>query len=122
METAHDRRGLEIAMSLSARGNQFLQENKLDNSLFSQHPEKSDAVVGVGLNIVYAVASLIYPFMPETAETINRMLNAPALKIDEEFHIALLGGHNINKAEYLFQRIDEKKIDEWRAKYGGQDK
>lgn len=122
METAHERRGLEIAMSLSARGNQFLQENKLDNSLFSQHPEKSDAVVGVGLNIVYAVASLIYPFMPETAETINRMLNAPALKIDEEFHIALLGGHNINKAEYLFQRIDEKKIDEWRAKYGGQDK
>ncbi|KAL3233394.1 Methionine--tRNA ligase, cytoplasmic [Nakaseomyces bracarensis] len=120
METAHERRGLEIAMSLSARGNQFLQENKLDNSLFSQFPDKSDAVVGVGLNIIYAVASLIYPFMPETSETINRMLNAPALKIDEEFHIAILGGHNINKAEYLFQRIDEKNIDQWRAKYGGQ--
>lgn len=122
METAHERRGLEIAMSLSARGNQFLQENKLDNSLFSQYPDKSDAVVGVGLNIIYAVASLIYPFMPETSETIYRMLNAPALKIDDQFHIAILGDHNINKAEYLFQRIDEKNIELWRAKYGGQDK
>lgn len=122
MEQGHERRSLEIAMSLSARGNQFLQDNKLDNSLFSQLPDKSDAVVGVGLNIVYAVASVIYPFIPETAETIYRMLNAPALKINEQFYLAILGGHSINKAEYLFQRIDEKNIEVWRQKYGGQDK
>ncbi|EJS43609.1 mes1p [Saccharomyces arboricola H-6] len=120
MELGHERRGLEIAMSLSARGNQFLQENKLDNTLFSQSPEKSDAVVAVGLNIIYAVSSIITPYMPEIGEKINKMLNAPALRIDDVFHLAILEGHNINKAEYLFQRIDEKKIDEWRAKYGGQ--
>ncbi|CCE61619.1 hypothetical protein TPHA_0A05450 [Tetrapisispora phaffii CBS 4417] len=120
MEDAHERRGLEIAMALSARGNQFLQDNKLDNALFSQHPNKSDAVIGVGLNIVYAVASLIYPFMPETAETIYRILNAPALKICDSFNIAVLGGHHINQAEYLFKRIDEKSIETWREKYGGQ--
>ena len=51
---------------------------------------------------------------------IRDRLNAPALKIDDRFNLAILEGHNINKAEYLFQRIDEKKIDEWRAKYGGQ--
>lgn len=119
MEQAHERRGLELAMSLSARGNQFLQENKLDNTLFSEQPDKADAVVGVGLNIIYAVASIILPFIPETAETIFRMLNAPALKIDNEFHLAILSGHNINKAEYLFQRIDEKQIQQWREKYGG---
>ena len=78
MELGHERRGLEIAMSLSARGNQFLQENKLDNTLFSQSPEKSDAVVAVGLNIIYAVSSIITPYMPEIGEKINKMLNAPA--------------------------------------------
>ncbi|KAJ2041998.1 methionine--tRNA ligase mes1, partial [Coemansia sp. S16] len=31
----------------------------------------------------------------------------------------LLPGHVIGNADYLFTRIDEKKIDEWRAKYGG---
>lgn len=119
MELGHERRGLEIAMSLSARGNLFLQENKLDNTLFSEQPDKADAVVGVGLNIVYAVASVVGPYIPETAEKIYKMLNAPALKIDNEFHLAILGGHNINKAEYLFQRIDEKQIEQWRQKYGG---
>lgn len=119
MEPAHQRRGLEIAMSLSARGNQFLQENRLDNNLFSNFPSKSDAVVGVGLNIVYAVASVIGPFLPETAEKIYRMLNAPPLKIDDKFHLAILKGHNINPAEYLFQRIDERQVDTWRKQYGG---
>lgn len=119
MEQVHERRGLEIAMSLSARGNQFLQENKLDNTLFSECPATSDAVVGVGLNIVYTVASIIGPFMPEITEKIYKMLNAPAIKIDDTFHLAISSGHNINKAEYLFQRIDEKKIGEWRQKYGG---
>ncbi|KAL6943286.1 methionine--tRNA ligase mes1 [Hanseniaspora osmophila] len=120
MELAQEKRGLELAMSLSARGNQFLQENKLDNSLFNDSPDKSDAVVGVGLNIINTLASVIYPFMPETSEKIYKMLNVPALKIDDTFHLTILGGHNINKAEYLFTRIDEKKIDEWRSKYSGQ--
>ncbi|SCW02090.1 LAFE_0E13960g1_1 [Lachancea fermentati] len=120
MEQVHERRGLEIAMSLSARGNQFLQENKLDNALFTQNPQKSDAVVGVGLNIIYAVASIVYPFIPETSELIYKMLNAPQLRIDDKFHLALLGGHNINKAVYLFKRIEETQIEQWRNKYGGQ--
>ncbi|SCU86595.1 LANO_0C08548g1_1 [Lachancea nothofagi CBS 11611] len=120
MEQSHERRGLELAMALSARGNLFLQDNKLDNTLFSESPDKSDAVVGVGLNIIYAVTSLIYPFMPETAEIIYRMLNAPELRIGSSFNLCIQGGHNINKAEYLFKRIDEKEIDQWRSKYGGQ--
>ncbi|AMD19850.1 HCL301Wp [Eremothecium sinecaudum] len=119
MEQVHVKRGLELAMSLSTRGNQFLQENKLDNTLFSQYPDKSDAVVGVGLNIIYAVASIISPFMPETSTTIYKMLNAPPMAIKEEFNLVILGGHNINKAEYLFQRIDEAKIEEWRKEFNG---
>lgn len=119
MEVAHERRGLELAMSLSARGNQFLQDNKLDNSLFSELPKKSDAVVGVGLNIIYTVASLIYPYMPETANAIYRMLNAPALKINDTFNLVIQGEHNINKPEYLFKRIDPKQVESWRSQYGG---
>ena len=119
MEKVHLRRGLEIAMSLSARGNQFLQENKLDNSLFAQHPAKSDAVVAVALNIIYAVTSIIDPFIPESAQLIYKMLNAPALRIDNQFHLAIGADHNINKAEYLFHRIEEKDIEQWRNKYGG---
>jgi methionyl-tRNA synthetase len=122
MESVHERKGLEVAMSLSARGNQFLQENKLDNSLYNNNADLSDAVVGVALNIVYFVGSLIYPYMPETTQKINEMLRVPLLSIHDEFSLLLQEGHCLGKAQYLFTRIDDASVKEWRSKYGGQQK
>lgn len=122
MEAVNLRRGLEIAMAISSRGNQFLQDNKLDNKLYNDFPAKSDAVVGVGLNLIYLVSAIIYPFMPETTAQIDESLNAPPLSITDKFELVLQAGHNIGKAQYLFKRIDESKIEEWRALYGGQQK
>ncbi|KAH3671722.1 hypothetical protein OGAPHI_000427 [Ogataea philodendri] len=120
MEAVRLRKGLETAMMISARGNLFLQENKLDNSLYNDSPEKSDAVVAIGLNIVYLVSAVIAPYMPETSKQIEEILRVPELKIPDEFDLWVEPGHCIGKAQYLFKRIDEKKIDEWKALYGGQ--
>lgn len=119
METVNLRKGLEFAMSISSRGNQFLQDNKLDNSLFTNSPDVSDAVVAVGLNLIYLVSAVVYPFMPATRDQISEILNAPPLSITDKFELVLEPGHNIGKAQYLFKRIDEKKIDEWKQLYGG---
>ncbi|RLV93484.1 Methionine--tRNA ligase cytoplasmic [Spathaspora sp. JA1] len=119
MESVNLRKGLEIAMHISSRGNQFLQDNKLDNSLYYNHADKSDAVVSVALNLVYLVSAVIYPFMPETTLKINEILNVPPLSITDKFELVLEPGHCIGKAQYLFTRIDEKKVEEWRSKYGG---
>lgn len=119
MEGVSLRKGLEIAMFISARGNQFLQDNKLDNNLYENHADKADAVMGVGLNLVYLIGSIISPYMPETTKQINEILNAPALVIPDKFELVLTGGHCIGKPQYLFKRIDEKKIEEWRSLYGG---
>ena len=70
----------------------------------------------------YLVSAIIYPFMPETTVKIDQILNAPALSITNKFELVLLPGHCIGKAQYLFTRIDDKKIDEWRKLYGGQQK
>ncbi|EER30289.1 methionyl-tRNA synthetase [Candida tropicalis MYA-3404] len=120
MESVNLRKGLELAMAISSRGNQFLQDNKLDNSLYTNQPNKSDAVVAVAINLVYLISAIIYPFMPETTKQINEILNAPSLSITDKFEFVLLPGHCIGKAQYLFTRIDEKKIEEWRGLYGGQ--
>lgn len=119
MEAVNLRRGLEIAMAISSRGNSFLQDNKLDNNLFTKSPDISDAVVAVGLNLIYLVSAVISPFMPETRNQICEVLNAPPLSITDKFEYVLEPGHNIGKAQYLFHRIDEKKIDEWKSLYGG---
>lgn len=120
MESTHLRKGLETAMLLSSRGNQFLQDNKLDNSLYENEPERADAVVGLGLNIVYLLSAIIGPYMPEVSKDISQILNAPALRIPDQIEQWIQGGHCIGQAKYLFSRIDEKMIEEWRGKYGGQ--
>lgn len=119
MENCRLRKGLETAMQLSSRGNLFLQENKLDNSTYENEPEKADAVVAIGINLVYLVSSVIGPYMPEVRDNICQILNVPQLAIPDKFEMFIQEGHCISKPQYLFARIDEKKIDEWRNKYGG---
>ncbi|KAG9323222.1 hypothetical protein KVV02_007954 [Mortierella alpina] len=114
------REGLRIAMEISALGNVYLQENKIDNALFADHKDRCDRVVITALNLIYLLSAVLFPFMPSTSESIARQLNAPVRLLPEEFAVdSILGGHTIGKAEYLFKRIDEKMEDVWRAKYGG---
>ncbi|KAI9680554.1 MAG: methionine--tRNA ligase mes1 [Caeruleum heppii] len=77
LEAVRLRSGLEKAMALSARGNLFLQENKLDNNLLASQPARTAAVVGLGLNLISLLASLIHPYLPTTASSISTQLNIP---------------------------------------------
>ncbi|RPB05526.1 methionyl-tRNA synthetase [Choiromyces venosus 120613-1] len=120
LENVRIRAGLEKAMAVSAEGNRFLQDNKLDNALFTNSPGKAAAVVGFGLNLIYLLSALIYPYMPATSESIVKQLNAPPRSIPDVWDVGgLLPGHVIGRAEYLFSRIEEKQVQEWKSRYGG---
>lgn len=120
MGSVHIRSGLEKVMLISGEGNRFLQDNKLDNKLFNDHPKKAAAVVGYSLNLVYLLSAIAYPFMPATAISITKQLNAPLRSIPNTWAPEdLLPGHVIGEAAYLFSKIDDKKEEEWRLKYGG---
>ncbi|KAF8545415.1 tRNA synthetases class I (M)-domain-containing protein [Trichophaea hybrida] len=120
MENVHIRTALEKVMLISGEGNRFLQDNKLDNNLFNGHPQKAAAVVGYGLNLIYLLSALAYPFMPATTLSICEQLNAPLRSIPNTWAPEdLLPGHVIGKAAYLFSRIDEKQEEAWKNRYGG---
>ncbi|KAI9756346.1 MAG: putative methionine--tRNA ligase, cytoplasmic protein rar1 [Lichina confinis] len=120
LEAVRLRSGLERAMAISSRGNQFLQDNKLDNNLLTTQPGRAAAVVGLGLNLVYLLASLVHPYMPSTARSMTEQLRASLRPIGDTWDArALPAGHRIGKAAYLFSRIDDKKEAEWRQMYGG---
>lgn len=116
------RGGLATAMALSARGNQYLQENTLDNALLASNPERCAEVLLNAVNLIYILSVVFHPFMPNTSEGILRQLNAPARSLPTKFSIDILPGHVLGKAEYLFKKIDnvngeqEKK---WQRQYGG---
>jgi methionyl-tRNA synthetase len=58
--------------------------------------------------------------MPSTATSIVEQLNAPLLSISDKWSgDSLKGGHKIGKAAYLFLKIDDKKVEEWKTKFGG---
>lgn len=118
MEAVKLRSGLSIAMLISARGNQYLQEANLSNALFDETRPKCDAVVATAANLIYLLSAVLSPYMPAASESISRQLNAPLRSIPDEFTMDILPGHVLGGAEYLFTRIDEKMEDTWKAKYG----
>lgn len=121
LEGVKIRQGLRIFMDISSRGNVYLQENKIDNALFSDQRERCDSVVATAANLCYLISALVYPYMPTTSEGILRVLNLPLRKITDEWTgNDIGGGHKIGAAEYLFKRIEDKKIEECRRLYSGQ--
>ena len=119
MEAVRLRAGLKKLMEISARGNLLLQ-GRLDNANLAGNPTRTHAIIGLGLNLSYLLASLSSPFMPSTATSIVEQLNAPLGPIPDKWSPGLLtGGHKIGKAAYLFTKIPEEKEEEWRIKYGG---
>ncbi|KAJ9665068.1 putative methionine--tRNA ligase, cytoplasmic protein rar1 [Coniosporium apollinis] len=111
---------LSTAIHVSYLGNKLLQDNRLDNKLLESDPAKCAAVVGMALNHVHLLASLIAPYMPGTADSILRQLNAALLIIPDDWEAtSITAGHKIGKAAYLFSQIKPEKEDEWREQFGG---
>lgn len=119
MESLKLRQALATVMAISARGNQYLQENKIDYSLLLASPRRCAQIVLLSLNLVYLLSVLVYPFMPSTSELILKQLNAPMRRLGRTFGIDLLPGHTIGDAIYLFRKIDPDRAAFWRKQYGG---
>lgn len=119
MEAVRIRAALKKVMEISSCGNNLLQY-RMDNTNLTNLPERTKTVVGLALNLVYLLASITSPFMPSTAASIVKQLNAPLISIPDKWNpTALPSGHKIGKAAYLFTKIPEEKEEEWRSKYGG---
>jgi methionyl-tRNA synthetase len=122
MDDTKLRSGLATAMSISARGNAYLQECGLDNSLLANQPERCAQVLLNAVNLIYLISVVIHPFMPSVSDGILQQLNAPARSLPTEFSIDILPGHTLNQADHLFKKIDnvngeqEKK---WQKQFGG---
>lgn len=120
MELGKLRSGLKLMMEVSQLGNQYLQNVKIDNALFNDHREVCDRAVGLSVNLIYLIAALTFPFMPETTKQICAQLNAPIPKLQDTWNTAaILEGHRIGKPTHLFTRIEEKLISVFRSKFGG---
>lgn len=126
MEAVKLRQGVLTAMRIAEAGNLLIQAHRLDNALIASEPKLAAAVVGTVINLILLCSAVFEPYLPATCASIRKQLNADFLLIPSEEDVAsgwkptyIKSGHKIGKAEYLFTKIDEKKADEWREYFGG---
>lgn len=119
MESMRMRYGLEVVMRISARGNAYLQANRLDNRLYKEEPAKCATTALTAINLIYLLSVLVHPFMPATEASILKQLAAPARSVPASFSAKdILPGHKIGKAAYLFKQIDPKMEEVWKKQFG----
>ncbi|KAK7191102.1 putative methionine--tRNA ligase, cytoplasmic protein rar1 [Paraphaeosphaeria sporulosa] len=122
LEDVKIRAALATALHVSSLGNTLLQDNKLDNALATNEPDRCAAVVGMALSHIHLLASLIHPYMPDTTTSILAQLNTSFLTIPDDWEARSLPvGHKIGKAAYLFSQIKPEREQEWREQFGGEE-
>ncbi|KAE8364940.1 tRNA synthetases class I (M)-domain-containing protein [Aspergillus caelatus] len=116
------RAAIDTVLTISQKGNLFLQSNSLDNKLAENEPAKCAAVIGLALNLIHLLSALLAPYMPETAASINEILRTEAILIPDRWNAdTVKPNHEIGKAKYLFSNIKPEKANEWRDMFGDEE-
>lgn len=123
MEATRLKDGQRLILAISSVGNKLLQDNKLDNRLLTEEPDRCAAVIGLALNQLQLLASISAPYMPTTAKEIFAQLGLePSPSIPEVWdHKLIKPGHKLGTPKPLFNQIPDAKIEEWREKFGGEE-
>jgi len=112
------RQAQTAAMEIARLGNRYLTEHEPWKA-YKENPEAARAVLHNCLHIIAHAATCLQAFLPNTAEKIFAMLNLKNnLSFDDE--IVFEGGHQLNTAALLFEKIEdeviERQIQKLRAK------
>ncbi len=91
------------AMSLARIGNKYLADTE-PWKLIKTDEEKVASIMYVALQITAALSEIFIPFLPATSQKLKSML---AFDANGELPI----GHQIGKAELLFQKIEDEAIE-----------
>jgi methionyl-tRNA synthetase len=110
---------LRVADAITEIFNLFKRCNKyIDETtpwILAKDPEQKDRLSTVLYNLVESItigASLLEPFMPETASKIFAQLNSSARSMEEldMFGLYVSGSKVVSKPEILFARLDMKEV------------
>ncbi|WMJ75652.1 methionine--tRNA ligase [Cytophagaceae bacterium ABcell3] len=111
LELYRFREALSYLMDLARTGNKYLADTE-PWKLFKTDPDRVKTILNIGLQISGALAILSEPFLPFTAATLSKMLNLTNKKWEHAGTTNLLPeGHTINKAELLFEKIEDNAVE-----------
>jgi methionyl-tRNA synthetase len=113
IEKFHFRDSINKLMSLARSGNKYLADQE-PWILIKTHKERVDTIIFVSLQISAALSILSLPFLPFTNKKLNSLLRISNKDIQWNDisikNILISPGHLINKAELLFEKIEDDQI------------
>ncbi|MDD6667076.1 MAG: methionine--tRNA ligase [Lachnospiraceae bacterium] len=113
MDTYHVADAMKEIFNVFKRLNKYIDETEPWN--LAKDPAKEDRLATVLYNLTEGIvigASLLYPFMPETAEKIESQLNTELRDFDklDQFGLYPSGNKVTENPEIIFQRLDAKEV------------
>lgn len=123
LERYRFREASQELMNLARLGNKYLADEEPWKSIKTDE-ERTKTVMFVALQIATALAVLSEPFLPFTSERLKNILNVISNDSEKSIgwnHISteealLPAGHQINKSELLFRKIEDNEIEAQLAK------
>ncbi|MCF7791045.1 MAG: methionine--tRNA ligase [Victivallales bacterium] len=109
---------LRQILLLGKTGNKFFQ----DQAPWVKIKEDKDEVQGTVNILVHLIKDLsimLHPYMPETSEKIQKMLNFKKLSWDSIGNFTELLDTKTAKPEILYRKLDEKLVEKYKNKYDG---
>lgn len=98
-------------MELARVGNKYLADTE-PWKLIKEDSSRVETILNIALQISANLSILCEPFIPFTAEKLTRILNVEGWKWEKAGSADLLSdGHQLNKAELLFDKIEDKDVE-----------
>ncbi|NAY92595.1 methionine--tRNA ligase [Muricauda sp. JGD-17] len=115
LERYRFREGSQELMNLARLGNKYLADEE-PWKLIKTDEERVKTIMYVALQIAAGLATLSEPFLPFTSEKLKNILNVRSSAVETSWNdmgtneALLPSGHQINKSELLFRKIDDAEI------------
>ena len=116
LERYRFREASQELMNLARLGNKYLAEEE-PWKLIKTDEERTKTIMYVALQIATGLAILSEPFLPFTSNKLKNILNVGSGAIETSWNTVsieetlLASGHEINKSELLFRKIEDKEIE-----------
>ena len=119
LEDFQVRAAVGALMDLARSGNKYFNDEAPWSS-FKVDRARCATTLNTTVQLLAALAVLMEPFLPFSAEKLWRMLNAPGSHHDQRWNkvpeLRLPDGHPLGKREILFSKIEDAIIEQQIAK------
>lgn len=104
------REALKAAMNLARLGNKYLADTE-PWKIIKTDPERVKTIMNISLQITANLTIILEPFLPFSMRKLRNMINTSDIKWSDAGSTDLLvTGHQVGKAELLFEKIEDDAI------------